>query len=260
MDRIPSSAPPVDQASAAPRRGRRPKSRDGTTPDLSRDAVIECATNLARREALSEISMSRLARELGVTPALIHYYVGSRDELLSAVMNLGFRERLESLPPLTGDWRKDLKAVARATQQMHVRWPGLVTYIATHNRFRLFQKVQPGEVDYGLAFFDHVGRILRGGGFSPSQAALAYHLLMTFLVSVGAARANSQTPSEHGEFITSYVAKFDSAEVPGAAFLAKPFSKIDAAATFNSGLKVLLDAFESWLASKAQKRAEKSRV
>lgn len=227
--------------------GRRPKVESSEQPELSRDAVIGCAARLAQTEPLAEISITRLARELGVTPGLIHYYVGSRDDLLSAVMNNAFRDRMSEVPPLTGDWRGDLEGVARAVQRTHARWPALATYIATHNRFRLFQKVQPGETDYGLAFFDHMGRIFANGGFTPSQSALAYHLLMTFLVSVGSATANRQAPKEHEDFIVGYVSRFDPDAVPGAAYLVRPFAKIDAQGTFEAGLSLLLDGFASWL-------------
>ena len=229
---------------------RRSRSARAERAEISRAAVVECAVALAQREPLAEISIVRLGRELGVTPGLIHYYVGSRDDLLSAVMNHAFRERLDALSPPTGNWRRDLEAVARATQRTHVRWPGLATYIATHNRFRLFQRVEPGETDYELAFFIHVGSILRGGGFSGEQAALAYHLLMLFLVSVGASTAQRQMPSEDEEFIVGYVSKADAKALPGASFLAQPFARIDAQSTFDAGLKLLLDGFDGWLAGK----------
>ena len=258
-DGMKAAAKTAPRAAPVKRAGRRPKSDTPDAPALSRDAVVQCAASLAQKEPITEISMVRLAREMGVAPALIHYYVGSRDGLLSAVMNFAFKERVENLPPLTGDWRVDLEAVARISHRMHARWPGLASYIVTHNRFRLFQKVQPGEVDYGLAFFDHLGRILRSGGFSKDQAALAYHLLMLFLVGVGAATAHRQTPSEHGEFIVGYVSQSDPQRLPGAAFLAKPFAKIDERRTFEGGLKLLLDGFASWLDAQASTPAGSSR-
>lgn len=245
-----TSKTPAETARPASRKapaGRSAGTR-GERTEISRGVIVERAIALARSEPISELSIVRLGRELGVTPGLVHYYVGSRDDLLTAVMNRAFQERLEALPPPTGDWRRDLEAVARVSQQMHARWPGLATYTATHNRFRLFQRVEPGETDYGLAFFDHVGSILRSGGFSGEQAAFAYHLLMLLLLSVGTSSAHRQMPGEHEEFIVGYVSsKADARSLPGASFLAKPFARIDAPSTLDVGLKVLLDGFESWL-------------
>lgn len=268
----PVSAAKPDAAlpARAPRRaGRRPKNADDGTPELSRAVIIDCAVKLAQKESLEEISMVRLARELGVTPALIHYYMGSREDLLSAVLNNAFRDRLSALPPLTGHWRHDLEAIAHATSKTHARWPGLASYTARHNRFRLFQKVSEGDTDYGLMFFDHVGRILRDGGFTASQAALVYHLLMTFLVSIGTTMANRQSPKDHEDFIVGYLSRHDPKQIPGASFMMKPFAKIDAPVSLEAGLKVLLDGFQEWLekpaaaagakASAARKAAEGSR-
>jgi len=230
----------------AKRAGRRPKSADGA-PALSRESVVQCAIELARREPLSDLSMVRVARELGVAPGLIHYYLGSRDDLLSRVINYAFKERVDALPRLTGDWRADLEGVARSAVEVTARWPGLGTYILTHNRFRLFQRVGPGETDFGLAFFDHIGRILKDAGFTSTQAALGYHLLMLFITSISAEVENRQAPGTHHDYIVGYVSRFDRTEVPGATYLVSSFAKLDTANTFEAGLRLVLDGFAAWL-------------
>lgn len=190
--------------------------------------------------------MVRVARELGVAPGLIHYYLGSRDSLVSAVINFAFKERVEALPPRMGNWRKDLECVARSAVEVTARWPGLATYSLTHNRFRLFQQVAPSETDYGLVYFDHVGRILHEGGFSSDQGALVYHLLMLFVSSISAELENRQAPGVHHDFIVGYVSQFDRTSIPGASYLVAPFAGLDTAKTFESGLHLLLDGFEAW--------------
>jgi AcrR family transcriptional regulator len=238
-----------EASTATPRRaGRRPKS-DAPGADLSRDAVIRSAIELAQRESISEVSMVRVAREMGVAPGLVHYYLGSKDDLLSAVLNAAFKERVLALPPVTGDWRVDLEGVCRSTLETLARWPGVANYIATQNRFRLFQRVQPGETDYGLAYFDHLGRILKNAGFTPAQAALAFDLTMMFVTSISAEIANRQAPGEHKDFIVGYVSHFDRKDIPGATFLAEPFAKIDSERRLGAGLRLMLDGFETWLAN-----------
>jgi AcrR family transcriptional regulator len=244
----PAKIAPEETTPPAPRRaGRRPKS-DAPGADLSRDAVIRRAIELAQKESISEVSMVRVAREMGIAPGLVHYYVGSKDDLLSAVLNAAFQERVMALPPVTGDWRADLEGVCRSTLNTLARWPGVANYIATQNRFRLFQRVQPGETDYGLAYFDHLGRILEHAGFTPTQAALAYDLTMMFVTSISVELANRQAPGEHKDFITGYVSRFDRKDVPGAAFLVGPFAKIDSERRLEAGLQLMLDGFETWLA------------
>ena len=238
-------------AKAAPPKkvGRRPKSGQ----DVSREAMIECAVRIARSESLSEVSMVRIGKELGVAAGMVHYYLGSRDELISAVINGAFKERLERLPVPTGRWRHDLEQFALSSLDTMDRWPGLATYILTENKFRLFQRVQPGETDYGLAYFDHMGRILMTMGVSGSMGAMIYHLLLLFVSVIAAERENRQSPKIHGDFISGYLARFANDSYPGAAFLAGPFSSLNSPTTYEAGVSILLDGFEKWIDS-----AEKS--
>lgn len=240
---ISKKKPVFDPTTEAPRRpGRRRKSADGVAPPgISKADILEHAAKLAREEPFSEITIARLSRDLGVVPGLIHYFVGSRDELLSLVINQALKQRAELFPPLTDDWRADLEALMRHTIEMQIRWKGITTYVASHNKYRLFQRVEEGERDYGLVFFDHVGQILRRSGLKPSQAAMAFHLLMLFATAVAGAAVNRQEPALHKSFILGHLAQFPSSQYPGAAFISKPFSSINTVKTVGIGLNLLLD-------------------
>ena len=132
-------------SSAAPKRGARAgrRSREGSAEGLAsvtREQVVAHAMSLAQSESVEDITIARLARELGVTTSLIHYFVGSRDELLSTVLNRALKLRSESYPPLTGRWREDLETLLRQTHHSQLQWKGITSYVATHNRHRLFQR------------------------------------------------------------------------------------------------------------------------
>lgn len=229
---------------AQPKRvGRRPKS----SQDVSRDAMVRCAINIAQTESLAEVSMIRIGKELGVAAGMVHYHLGSRDALISAVINAAFKERLERLPQPTGQWRTDLEQFALSSLETMGRWPGLATYILTENKFRLFQRVQPGEVDYGLAYFDHIGKILKSMGLPGPMAAMVYHLLLLFVSVIAAEKENRQSPQTHGDFISGYVAKFPQESFPGAAYLAAPFAALDSPSAYDAGIAILLDGFEKWI-------------
>ncbi|MGC3984008.1 MAG: TetR/AcrR family transcriptional regulator C-terminal domain-containing protein [Pseudorhodoferax sp.] len=251
----PAATVPKKATDPARRRaGRRPRS-DAPGGELSRDAVIRCAIDLAQRASIAEVSMVRVAREMDVAPGLIHYYVGSKDDLLSAVLNVAFRERVLALPPVTGDWRADLEGVCRSWLATLARWPGSANYFATHNRFRLFQRVAAGEIDYGLVFFDHVGRILQNAGFTSAQAALVFDLTAMFITSNSLEAANKQAPENHRDFIIDHVSRYERKDVPGATFLVGPFTKIGDEKRLSTGLKLLLDGFEGWLKPPPDTRA-----
>ena len=87
---------------ALAKRGRgRPKrkaTRDAfRAGDLARDSILERALDLTRTEPLSSISMVRLAKSLNVRAGTIHYHLGSRDALVSGVMNRFYRGLLRDL-------------------------------------------------------------------------------------------------------------------------------------------------------------------
>lgn len=91
--RMASLKPPSSTASS-PRRPGRPKARaNGRDP---RAALLEAALALFARQGVAATSLQAVAAEAGVTPAMLHYYFGSRDQLLDVLV----AERL--LPLLAG--------------------------------------------------------------------------------------------------------------------------------------------------------------
>jgi AcrR family transcriptional regulator len=69
---------------AAPRRPGRPSgSVDG--PE-QRKRLLDTAVQLFARQGIVETPLSAIAREAGVTPAMLHYYFKSRDQLLDVLI------------------------------------------------------------------------------------------------------------------------------------------------------------------------------
>jgi AcrR family transcriptional regulator len=221
---------------------REPSAEDRT--GLTREVIIAKAAALTQSEPLTEISMVRLARDFGVAPGLIHYYVGSRDELVSGVLNLYFRDRVARMRAPTGDWREDLREIARTTMATMLQYRGVAAYISSHNRYRLFQKVLPGETDYGLEFFNIFAATLQRGGLSPKTAATGYHLIMQYLVSCSMIEIGRQMPGEHRAFIRQRLAGLEAEKYSGALYIAAEFSQLNFAETFEVGLDFLISGLE----------------
>ncbi|WP_133492924.1 TetR/AcrR family transcriptional regulator [Alcanivorax sp. 24] len=77
----------------SPPRGRRPgRPETGTGPD-QRSQLLDVAVRQFSEHGISGTPLSRIAREARVTPALMHYYFGNKDQLVEAVV----RERLLAL-------------------------------------------------------------------------------------------------------------------------------------------------------------------
>ena len=228
---------------------------DGGASSLSREQILDLATLLAKVEPLGDISMVGLARELGVAPTLIHYYVGSRDDLISGVANRYFKERFSRLQPLAGNWKKDLEREATQSFEIGVEYGGVLRYMMSHNRFRLFQQVAEGETDYGVLYLDRMAGIFQRGGFSARHAAIGYHLLSQYVMSSSYAQVSHQLPAFHEAYIRRQIQTRPAGDLPGARYFAEAFSTLDSATSFPEGLRLLLGSFETWLPTKKKDKS-----
>jgi AcrR family transcriptional regulator len=222
----------------------RPGRLAATTTEISREILIARALELARKEPLQNISMVRLAREFGVTPALIHYYLHGVNSLISGVINLYARLLVESLPHQTGVWRVDLERQITSEYKSMVEYSGVTAYLLVHNRFRLVQEVSSSEVDYSLLRFEMAAKIFRDGGFTPSDAAMNLHLITQFAISSAYAFSLGQLPAEHASFLSDQLSKFTVKQAPGISFIRKAFVRMDAEKVFHRGLELHLEGFQ----------------
>jgi TetR/AcrR family tetracycline transcriptional repressor len=79
---------------------------------LDREAVVAVALDLVVSEGPAALTMRRLATELDVGTPTIYWHVGSRDELVAAIVQLQ-SERLADRPIAAGDARARVLAAAR---------------------------------------------------------------------------------------------------------------------------------------------------
>jgi AcrR family transcriptional regulator len=68
---------------AAPRLPGRPANSRGD----QRERLLDAALSLFSKQSIAETSLRAVARRARVTPALVHYYFGSRDQLVDALMD-----------------------------------------------------------------------------------------------------------------------------------------------------------------------------
>lgn len=237
------SSPAKSTVANTVRRGRgRPAGVD--TSLFDRETIITVALQLAKTAPLSDVSIVRVAKELGVTPGLIHYYLGGRDPLTSGVMNMFFKELVESWPPEQGDWRHNIEVVADAVYRAHIRYPGVAAYVISHNRFRLFQEVAEGETDYGVIVFEKMLSTVRSMGFDAPRTAMYAHLLVDFIIANAQATVRHRWPGEHKDFLDERLAQLDPDTFPTVHFVRESYTSLNALSTFSTGLRLLLDAFD----------------
>src|SRR4051812_27544978 len=84
----------------------------GPRPALSLDRIVDAAVDLAVKEGIKGVSMSRLAQSLGVSTMGLYRYVESKDELLLLMVDAGYGPApAERTPGET--WREGLTRWAR---------------------------------------------------------------------------------------------------------------------------------------------------
>ncbi len=77
-------------ASASPAPRRKPGRPSGTHGEQAREQLLDIALELFARQGIGETTLGAIAREAGVTPAMVHYYFKTRDQLLDMLIDERF--------------------------------------------------------------------------------------------------------------------------------------------------------------------------
>ena len=112
--------------------GRRGGRRGGQPSGLDRDRITEVTVRLLDAEGLAKFSMRRLAAELNVTAMSVYWYVDTKDELLELALDAVFGEVRRPDPEAEGDWREQLRALARENRALLVRHPWMSQLTGTY--------------------------------------------------------------------------------------------------------------------------------
>jgi AcrR family transcriptional regulator len=232
-------------------RGRgRPKQRPSGNAfragSLARESIIERAIELTKREPLSAISMVRLAKSLNVRPGTIHYHLGSRDDLISGVMNRFYRDLLLDLDATApaATWQEEIRRIGWVWLTAKLLYPGVANYIASNDRFRVFQKTKSGEEDYGARYMDRVFGLLRNAGFTADIAAECWHLMALYANATAETIAMGHAPAAHSKFLLRRMERYDPASFPGLAFGLRALAELDARGAFGRSLDDLILGLE----------------
>lgn len=99
----------------------------GPRPSHTREDITEVAIRVADAEGLEAVSMRRIAAELGTAATSLYRYVTRKDDLLELMIDRVIGER--PLPSPTGDWQRDLRALARRSRSTMLRHPWVVSLL-----------------------------------------------------------------------------------------------------------------------------------
>jgi AcrR family transcriptional regulator len=125
----------------------------GDAASIMVDRIVRAATKLADGEGVENISMRRLASELGSGVMSLYHYVPSKGDLLDLLLDAAIGDVALPKRP-SGDWRADLHHLGvqtRACMKRHPWLPGLM-----HSR-PAFGPNRFAQFEFGLAAVSGLG-------------------------------------------------------------------------------------------------------
>ena len=219
----------------------RAKRSRARTP-LSRERVLRAAVALADERGADELTMRKLAKELGVEAMSLYNHVASKTDLLDGMVDIVFGEI--DAPAATGDWKAELRKRAVSTR-------------AALNRHRWAIGEMEGRTTHGpnnLRLHDAVLGCLRAAGFSIAMTVRAMSVQDAYIYGFALQQADmsSETPEDFAAEAQRQMRDYASAladyphlvEVVGG-YVAQAGYDYDAEFLF--GLDVILDRLEQLL-------------
>ncbi|MEH0969720.1 TetR/AcrR family transcriptional regulator [Micromonospora sp. CPCC 205546] len=143
---------------------------------MSRQRIVDAAVALLDRNGSDGLTMRRLAERLDVTPTALYWHVKTKDDVLDLAMDEIFGE--VRLPQDVGDWRDDVRTLARGWRAAILRHPWAANLIG---RPMLGPNV--------LARTEFLQSALVRGGFSGRRLAVSTRLLANFVIGAALTEA-----------------------------------------------------------------------
>ena len=236
-----------------PVRPPRAERRDERDPDLTRERIVAAAIRVADAEGLAQLSMRRIATELGAAPMSLYRHVDGKDELLVSMMDsvLG-EDPLPSRPPK--GWRPRLELSSRLQWQGFRRHPWLAPALSI---------TRPQLIPNGMRHTEWALRALDGSGLT-IQEMMHVHITLFSHVRGLALNIEAEAQAEQDSGLTSdewmqtqehgFRAIADTGEFPLLNQLVDSELELDLDQLFEFGLGRLLDGLDRHLAG-ARRRA-----
>jgi AcrR family transcriptional regulator len=209
---------------------------------LNRERVLRAAIALADEGGSEELTMRKLAKELGVEAMSLYNHVANKNDLLDGMIDIVFGEI--DAPAAGGDWKAELRKRAISTRD-------------ALNRHRWAIGEMEGRGAHGannLRVHDAVLGCLRGAGFSLEMTVHAYSVQDAYIYGFALQQSDMtpETPEDFAAVAQDQMREYAAAladyphlvEVVGG-HVAK--AGYDYEAEFLFGLDVILDGLEQLL-------------
>ena len=171
-----------------------------TRTPLSRDRVLRAALELADARGLEELTMRKLAKELGVEAMSLYNHVASKEAMIDGLIDIVFSE-IEVAEPGEKDWRTAMRERAHSVRAALRRHPWAIGLMEG--------RMHPGPAN--IRYHNAVVGCLREGGLAFREAVHAMSVLDAY--TYGFALQERDLPFETPEE-SAQVIEQQRAEVP----------------------------------------------
>jgi len=216
------------------------KSETGRRGRLSRERVLQTATNRADEGGLEALTMRSLGEELEVAPMALYRHIANKDDLIDAMIDVVFSE--VGLPSGGTDWKTAMRQRAISVRDALARHRWAIGLMESRRT--------PGPAN--LRHHDAVLGKLRAAGFSVELAAHAYSVLDSYVYGFALTKLNLpfDSSAEVAAVAEDMLQPFPVNEYPNLVeFITEHALKpgYDYGDEFDYGLELVLDGLESAL-------------
>lgn len=224
---------------------RRPRRTSGKG-EAPRERIVRAAMEIADRDGIAEVSMRRVATDLGVATMSLYRHVPGKDELVLLMIDAAMAE-LPEVP--SGDLRASLTAVARLQWNLFKTHPWLAGVVSIS---------RPQLVPHGMRLTDQIIGLLTGAGLSLQDSMYIHITLFSYVRGLATAiETEVQAWRDSGmsvdEFMSTQQEQFAAivaGSMPHLARLVEQDFDFDLDALFEFGLARLLDGLGRFVSTR----------
>jgi AcrR family transcriptional regulator len=143
---------------------------EGGRPRLSRERLMDAAIRLADAGGIGQLSMRRLAQELGVEAMSLYYHVANKDDLMNGIADRVVGEI--ELPAADAAWKPALRRLALSAYEAFTRHPWAASLVLSG----------AGTTPARVRYMEAVLGTLRRAGFSAGMTDHGYHAIESHIM------------------------------------------------------------------------------
>jgi TetR/AcrR family transcriptional regulator, tetracycline repressor protein len=205
----------------------------GQRAGLTREEVLAAALGIAEAAGLEQLSIRKIAGELGVAPNAIYTYFADKTALLDALFDATLAA-MEGPEPGSASWKEELSELMRESRALILSRPYLASlYIS-----------RPGGPN-AIRLGESALRMLERGGVAGPAAVAALRALLTYTIGFAAMEVPRLAEPDRGTRIGERLKGMSTEEYTATRGLVGPLSTHPGDAEFESGLRWMLKGIES---------------